>query len=256
MRTKSLRSREGSLIARAEAFLTNHILSGEVSPGQELPPESFLSQKLGIGRNTLREAISILQAKGLVERRHGLGLRVADRSQQAASEMLALMMQRNGATAPDLLEVRRFYEVPAAVCAAERATPAEVNAIRQAMEAMHVPGVNAEQGAEADLAFHLEIARATHNSILVSLVQTIRLLLRETILMTTRNRFDPEWLYGRHVGIMKAIESKDAEEAGSAMAEHLLFTEQALREAGAIAGQASRALHSKRRSGRSTNRKL
>jgi GntR family transcriptional repressor for pyruvate dehydrogenase complex len=235
MNTSSLHLKERSLITQAEEFLTGYILSGEVSPGDYLPPEQALSQKLGIGRNTLREAISILQAKGLVERQHGLGLRVIDRSQQAASEMLALMMQRNGAAAEDLLEVRRFYEVPAAACAAERANSEEMGAIRQALDAMRAPGVTKEEGAEADLEFHLAVARATHNVVLVSIVETIRSLLREAILLTMKNGFNPEYLHGRHVAIVEAIEQRDARRAAQAMEAHLHSTERLLRRAGAIA---------------------
>jgi GntR family transcriptional repressor for pyruvate dehydrogenase complex len=235
MNAESIQPKERSLITRAEEYLTTYILSGEVGPGDYLPPEQALSQKLGIGRNTLREAISILQSKGLVERQHGLGLRVIDRSQQAASEMLSLLLRRNGVSAQDVLEVRRFYEVPAAARAAERATGAEVKAIRLALDAMRAPGVTMEQGVAADLAFHLAVARATHNGVLVAIVETIRPLLREAILLTMKGGFDAEWLHGRHIAITDAIENRNAGRAAEAMAEHLCFTEEALRRAGAIA---------------------
>jgi GntR family transcriptional regulator, transcriptional repressor for pyruvate dehydrogenase complex len=235
MNTATLQPKERSLITRAEEYLTEYILGGEVAPGDYLPPEQALSQKLGIGRNTLREAISILQSKGLVERQHGLGLRVIDRSQEAASEMLALLMQRHGAAADDLLEVRRYYEVPAAACAAARATPEDVAAIREALEAMHAPGVTMEQGVDADLAFHLAVARATHNVVLLAIVETIRSLLRDAILFSMKAGFDAEGLHNRHVAIMEAIERRDAERARQAMVVHLGFTERSLRIAGAIA---------------------
>ncbi|MEW6355715.1 MAG: FadR/GntR family transcriptional regulator [Planctomycetota bacterium] len=222
--------KNGDLVRRAEEFLIQYILSGEVRPGEYLPPEQTLCAKLGIGRSTLREAVSILQSKGLVERRHGIGVRVIDRSQEAASNMLQLMLKRASASARDLLEMRRLYEVQAAAWAAQRATAEEISAIAAALDRMRA-AQSAEEYAEADLAFHVAIARATHNTALALFVETIRTLLADAILANLRTSFRPGPTLQFHERVFQAITARNAGQASQAMTEHLDDTERMIRQA-------------------------
>jgi len=217
------------LLQRAEEFLTQYILSGEIAPGEYLPSEQVLCERLGIGRSTLREALSIMEAKGLVERRHGVGVRVTDRSYQATASMLDLMLRRDPASQRDLLEMRRLFEQQAAAWAAQRATQEQVEAIRTALEAMRSAQSDLRQYAEADLSFHLAVARATSNSVLVLMVETIRGLLLDVIVTSLQADFRPDVTLRFHEQILQAVSAHDSVGAARAMAAHLEDADEMIR---------------------------
>jgi len=221
MKKKWTQLKNGDLAQQAEEVLTQHIVSGELSPGSYLPPEQELCQKLGIGRSTLREAVSVLQSKGLVERRHGVGVRVIDQSQQAASQMLQLMLRRQRASDGDLLEMRRLYESQAAAWAAERATATDLKTIRATLDGMHAAKDTPEEYARMDLDFHRAVAASTHNEVLRLFVETIRTLLHDAILANLKTDFRPDRTLQYHEQVFDAIQRKDADEASRAMAQHL-----------------------------------
>jgi GntR family transcriptional repressor for pyruvate dehydrogenase complex len=229
MDNKWPRLSRGSLIHRAEEFLTRYILSGEVAPGDYLPTESVLCRKLGIGRSTLRETVGILESKGLVERRHGVGVRVIDRSQQAASGMLQLMIRRRRAPGRDLLEMRRLYEVQAAAWAAERADRGDLLAIESALDAMRAAQTRPTQYAEADLQFHMAVAKAAHNAVLALIVETLRALLRNAILASLKADYRPARSLKFHERVFEAVREHGPAKASRAMSDHLDETEAMLR---------------------------
>jgi len=210
-----------SLAARCEAALTETLLSGQVAPGDYLPPEQELCAQLGVGRSTLREAVGTMVAKGLLEKRHGVGIRVVERSSQAAGSMLALLLQRGQVTAAELLEARRLYEVQAARWAAERADDPGRHAISDALARMAAAGHDHEAFAEADLAFHFAVAKASGNRVLALMVEAIRAPLREAILASLQDAFQPQTTMAYHAGILDAIVAGDRRAAGEAMARHL-----------------------------------
>ena len=217
--------RDRSLVERAGEFLTQYILSGEVAPGDYLPPEHVLCEKLGIARTTLRETLGILESKGLVERRHGVGVRVIDQSQQAASEMLQLMLKRQQPSSRDLVEMRRVYETQGAAWAAERATPEDLAAIQSALAEMRSAHDTVERYAQADLDFHMAVTRAAHNTVLRLIVETIRLLLLDTIIISLKASFRPEETLQYHERVFEAIQTRNPSEASQAMSELLVDTE-------------------------------
>lgn len=221
--------KEGSLVARAEGFLTRYILSGEVQPGNYLPAEHVLCERLGIGRSTLRETMSVLESKGLLERKHGVGVRVIDGSQQAASEILQLMMTRHKTPLAQLLEVRRLYEVQAAAWAAERSVPRDVVRIGRAIERMRAAARSLAAYADADFDFHMAVVTATQNHVLALLLGAIRELLRDAISESLQADFRPERTLAYHEQILTAITHREPEEASRAMTEHLLDTEAMVR---------------------------
>jgi len=210
-----------SLAARCEAALTEILLSGQVAPGDYLPPEQELCARFGVGRSTLREAVGTLVAKGLLEKRHGVGIRVVERSTQAAGSMLALLLQRGQVTAAELLEARRMYEVQAARWAAERADDPSRQAIAAALARMSAAGQDREAFADADLAFHLAVATASGNRVLALMVEAIRAPLRDAILASLQDAFEPQTTMAYHAAILDAITAGDGPAAGDAMATHL-----------------------------------
>jgi len=217
-----------SLTDRTVEALTDYILREGLQPGALLPTEQELCDKLGIGRSTLREAVKVLESRGLVDRQQGVGARVVDGSQLAASQMLQLLFRRRKASAKELLEVRKLYEIQAAALAAERATSHDLRSIREALDAMRATGTSIEEYVEGDLAFHVAIARATRNSVLALIVETVRPLLRDEIVATLKVDPRPELRHRYHEKIYTAIERGDAAQAAHAMEQHLRATEEML----------------------------
>ncbi len=172
----------------------------------------------------------MLESRGLVERQQGVGVRVVEGSQRAASEMLQLLFRRRQASARELLEVRRLYEVEAAALAAERASPDDLHTIQAALEAMQSTHTNLEEYAEGDLQFHLAIARATQNNVLALIVETVRPLLKDEILATLKVDPRPELRHHYHKRIYDAIVRRDPQQAAVAMEEHLSGTEAMLQQ--------------------------
>ncbi|NOZ22097.1 MAG: FadR family transcriptional regulator [Planctomycetes bacterium] len=166
-----------------------------------------------------------------MERRHGVGVRVIDRSQEAASDMLQLLLKRASTSARDLLEMRRLYEVQAAAWAAAREDDDDLAEIRAALDGMHAAKESPEDYAQKDLEFHLAVARATHNTVLTLFVETIRRLLADAILSNLKAGYRPDKTLQYHERVFDAIRRKNADDARQAMAEHLDDTEQMIREA-------------------------
>lgn len=163
----TLRRRASRTLAEeAVEALAAPIHAGQLSPGDKLPTESAIMQQLGVSRTVVREAISRLQASGLVETRHGIGTFVAQPSEEALR--ISLNAVNTAIDAVALLEVRIALEVEAAVLAAQRRTPEQLAAIRQALDrliALESAGDTSVQSSiEADFAFHHSIAMATGNA--------------------------------------------------------------------------------------------
>lgn len=229
MATSLISLKNPSLSSRTVEALTDYIIK-ELRPGELCPTEQALCDRLKIGRSTLREALKVLESRGLIERQQGVGVRVVDGSRQAAVEMLHLLFRRGEASAGDLLEVRKLYEVQAAALAAERATPADLRTIQSALESMRSPQTTHNEYVEGDFQFHFAIARATHNRVLALIVETIRPLLRNEILSTLQIDPRPELRHRYHERIYDAIARKDGRQAAAAMDEHLCATEEMLRQ--------------------------
>ena len=228
---------EGRLSDRTAEHLADLIVAGQWAPGEHLPPEGELITRLGVSRTAYREALSRLEARGLVEVRHGIGTRVADRSREAVADLLSLLLRRSRPATGDLLEARRILEVEAAALAAERATAAEVAALDAALEAMRRPTASPDEYTLGDLRFHLTLALASRNAVLAALAESLRSALHELIAATFAVDGRTERRLRDHERILEAIRTRDAAGAREAVATHLAATERILRRLGASRGR-------------------
>ncbi|MEW2357910.1 FCD domain-containing protein [Spirillospora sp. NPDC029432] len=211
-------ARRSSLVEQVIDQLRGEITAGNWPLGAKIPPEPALSESLGVGRNTVREAVRALTHAGLLECLQGDGTYV-----RATSE-LSGAVRRRLATAEiiEILEVRRGLEVEAARLAAARRTPEDVAAIGAALaerDATWAAGAHAEF-VEADLAFHMAVVEATHNGVLTELYRDFSAALRASI---GGAGFAPEQKDVPHGPIAAAIEAGDAEAA--ARATHICLDE-------------------------------
>ena len=144
--------------------LTQQILAGELPAGSKLPTEQVIIKERGVSRTVVREAMSRLQAEGLVETRHGTF--VVDTARPG--DFQGSKHVKGGAyDALAVIELRLSLEVEAAAIAAQRATPGQLQAMREALDAANAIDAMDEESARMDFEFHLQIAQCTGNSFFI-----------------------------------------------------------------------------------------
>lgn len=195
------------------------ISEGELRPGDRLPSETELAERFGVGRSSIREAmrvlhllgvIEVIQGKGTFVRQPGILPLIVDWSRIAQMDVLA-----------DVMEARQFVEILLAQLAAERATEADLEALQAALERERRSTSDLEAEAQAGVDFHMALADAVHNQVLVLMYRTIHDLFLE---IARRMRATPETARDRlqdHERILQAIRARDPEAAAQAMQEHL-----------------------------------
>jgi len=211
------------------AQIEEHILRGRLRPGDRLPSERELVQALGVGRTSVREALRVLQAMGIIESRGGIGREsgsaVAGVPTRAWTNLLRLHMALSRFSLQDLVEVRVELERWAAARAAERSVAEEVRPLADFLTAMSDRGLEPGQFNELDTAFHVAIAVASGNALLADLMQALRDAVQEQMVLA----FDrlPDWrsaadvLIGEHRQILDAITAGDASGAATAVERHI-----------------------------------
>ena len=198
------------------------ILKGTLKPGDQLPAERELAQQFGVSRTAVREAVKALREKGLVEAYSGRGTFVTDGTSQAVRQSLDLMMkigQPEGST--HLAEVRAILEPEIAALAAIRAEEQDIAAMREAVAVMDRARSDGDAFIEADLDFHLSLAEAAANPLILSLIDSIVGLLREQRMRVFKVKGGPERGQFHHKRILEAVERRDSGKAREAMRAHL-----------------------------------
>jgi len=225
-----------NLAQRVVEELSNRIREQEFSPGDKLPPESAIMETYGVSRTVIREAISQLQAAGLVQTRHGIGTFVLERT---AQNSLGLGID-NIVTIRDvlaILELRISMETEAAWLAATRRTDEQAHKIGEAFDEMRRALASGQSAVEADVRFHQLIAQATGNRYFVELLAQLgnAIIPRSRVNTPGLERDRPadylERVNREHEDIYKAILRRDAEAARAAMRTHLSNSRERLREA-------------------------
>ena len=198
------------------------ILKGELSEGSQLPAERDLAKQFGVSRTAVREAIKALQEKGLVDAIPGRGTFVTNGTSNPMRRSLDRII-KSGETDgwAYLAEVREILEPEIAALAAIRSDDQDLAAMRDAVAIMDQAGRDSDAYVEADLDFHLALAEAAANPIVLSLIDSIVGLLREQRLRIFRIGGGPERGQCHHKRILEAIERHDPKEARAAMQAHL-----------------------------------
>jgi len=198
-----------------------HLLRGDWSPGEQIPPERELCQQLGVGRASLREALKALEIMGMIETRLGDGTYVCERLEFLSRPLLWAITSSSEAEVQELVEARKPIEVELAGLAAERATSADLKEIGVHLDQMEVSLHDGEQFLRSDIAFHLAVAQAAHNNILMNVLLLIRNLLQNWIGSTLKIAGVVQKALEQHQSIFLAIAKKNPAAARSAMQNHL-----------------------------------
>ncbi|WP_152397035.1 FadR/GntR family transcriptional regulator [Paenibacillus guangzhouensis] len=209
------------------------ILDGRVKVGEKLPSTKELSERFGVGRSTMREALSALKAMGLIEIRQGGGCTVISSSVMEIEMPELSSLRMNRSTVLELIEARKALEVSNAALAAEKATDEDKRKLRAIVAEMEQTIGDDQAGERTDLEFHLMLAQATHNSVLLRLFESIAEQMERAIQQTRRvelyaNRSVSARLYEEHLSICEAIQQGQPAEAEQAMRAHLQHVESIL----------------------------
>jgi GntR family transcriptional repressor for pyruvate dehydrogenase complex len=217
-------SHESSRITRSASVfekLLSLILNGHWKEGDRISPERELSQELGVGRASLREALKALELIGMIDSRVGDGTFVCERSTFLSRPLLWAITGNSTTRVDELVESRLVLECEMAAFAAERATAGDLKPIEEGVRSMEAGLGNATILLESDLKFHMAIAQAAHNQVLLNAVQMIRSLMREWMLITLHVPGVGKKVLSQHQSILAAIRAKDAAAARNAMRSHL-----------------------------------
>jgi DNA-binding FadR family transcriptional regulator len=196
------------------------IVSGDILPGEPLPPEDELVGDLSVSRTVVREAVRVLAAKGLVEARPKTGTRVRPRSDWNIGDPDVLSWRLETSPNHELfaetVEIRLALEPLAARLAAARATDAEIAGITEALEGMKAGVATQAAYLAADLLFHDRILAACHNELLGHLGGVLRGVLRKTFEFTTTPATSRRRALPLHAAIIDAIRDRDGDAAETA----------------------------------------
>lgn len=228
--------RADKLTQQVAEQMTRMILSGSLQTGKRLPPERELCSTFDVSRTVIREAISILRAKGLVESngRNGTRVRLPRREDVASSIGMLITLRGHPASVGDLMEVRQALEIQTARLAAERADDQDLDHLQQILQEMAESINDPAFFPEKDLEFHFALARATHNVFFEILLEPLTDALLEGIKLSSQLPGVKEEGYQYHRRILEKIIAHDGDGASDEMYAHLCqsqrVTVQALKE--------------------------
>jgi DNA-binding FadR family transcriptional regulator len=212
--------------AQVAAQLRSIILSGEISPGSRLPNEADMAQSFGVSRTTIREAIRVLSSQGLLVTERGVtgGTFVSRVNSQSVSDLLEIGLNvltgHEGLTITELLETRELIEGRAARLAASRRTNEDLAALDAMLadESAQSPDTPFEDAFEAHTRFHLAIADAAHNRLLVVIIKPVFSVLK---VFASNVRSTRDIVSHDHGALVNAIRARHAAKAEDLMLAHL-----------------------------------
>ncbi len=210
------------------------VLRGILRPGDRLPSERELSERLGVSRPSLREAVAELQNRGLLATRAGAGIYVADVLGSAFSPALIELLSAHDDAIFDYIDFRKDLEGIAAERAAIHGSDTDlkvIDTIFRKMEVAHRKR-NPSDEAELDAEFHLAIIEASHNVILLHMMRASFDLLRQGVFYNRqqmfKNRTTRDMLLDQHRAINEGIQAREPSQAKAAVTAHLDYVTEEL----------------------------
>lgn len=233
------RRRPRGLVMEIVGSLENEVRTGQLPVGNKLPTEAEIMQRFDVSRTVVREALSRLQASGLVETRHGIGtfvktpestgnFRISDQDFATVADVIAV------------LELRISLETEAAGLAARRRTAENLDAMQTALDAFQMSIQQDSDAVPPDFQFHMEVARATGNRHFADLMTYLgAMIIPRTRVNTPQHAPEGRLSYlqrvhGEHESIYAAIRNRDADAARAAMRTHLSNSRERLRRTQAV----------------------
>lgn len=194
-----------------------------LQPGDRLMTERELAQQLSVGRSSIREAITAMRIQGMVEVRHGDGIYLLRRPEDLISSLATELVETH-IDHPYIWETRQALETQCARLAATRATVGDLRKLRRSLKTMEAEIADGAPGLDGDRQFHLGVAQASHNPILIKLLTGIRESLDRTSETSLTRAGQPAKSLAQHQGIFDAIRAGEPTKAADAMLAHLVGT--------------------------------
>lgn len=207
--------------------LLGQIGARRLKPGDVLPPERELTESFGVGRSSIREALRMLESQGVISAVNGGSFVVADAANPLNSSLRLMFTLDDRTGLHDLFELRRILEVEAAALAAERHGPQHLKEMEAAIEEMaaSLADTGGDRFIEADLRFHLAVAEATGNRLVLHSMHAVRDVVRRALTTVYMIPQSPERAVVEHRAIRAAIASGDPSRARQEMTNHLVRVE-------------------------------
>ncbi|MBC7436199.1 MAG: FadR family transcriptional regulator [Bdellovibrionales bacterium] len=233
--------RQRGLVGEIVDSLAASIRNGQIQRGEKLPTEAEIMSRFDVSRTVVREALSKLQASGLVETRHGIGTFVIQQ-REAGNFKIADADFSTVADVISVLELRISLETEAAGLAAQRRTPAHLANMEAWLKAFRDTITEDSDAVPSDFQFHMEVARATGNRHFADLMTYLgTMIIPRTRVNTPQQAPEGRVSYllrvnEEHESIFNAIRNQDAEAARAAMRTHLSNSRERLRKSQPAAG--------------------
>ena len=214
------------LYEQIAAIIEQKIENGEISPGEKLDSVEQLAKNFEVGRSAIREALTALQARGIIEIRQGEGTYI----RQVTAEDISLNIPNYAAFSQQdlqqIFEVRKILELGLIENAAKHRTDRQLEQLKEAIDAMYEALIDPQASSDADIKFHTIIAEAANNPLLVSMLQSVSKPISTQIqhtrsVLSTTNPNALHNLHEEHLAIYNALVSGNCNQAKQAMAKHL-----------------------------------
>ncbi|UCF90867.1 MAG: FadR family transcriptional regulator [Desulfobacterales bacterium] len=217
----------GSLVNFVVERIKEALINKEIKPGDYLPAEAELAKNLNVGKSSVREALKMLQALGVVVVRRGQGTVICKKPGEDSVNPLIFQLIMEDRSPQDLIDLRMIFEPGITVMAMKRATDAEIETIRKTVERLEKSIEEGAPAADDDLAFHFAILKATRNPFVIRIGDTILQLFKSSI--STSMRTIPEIALRDHKRIFEAFVQKDEEKLVEAVVASFEGWEKSLR---------------------------
>jgi GntR family transcriptional regulator, transcriptional repressor for pyruvate dehydrogenase complex len=213
-------SRRQPLYERVVGRLEALIRAEELQPGDRLIAERELAGRLGVSRTSVRQALTALRVRGVVEVRHGDGIYLLRQTDDLLGTLAEGLIESH-AHLPAINEAREAIEPYAARLAALRRTAEDLAALGTALELMREEIGRGAPGVEGDERFHRAVMSAAHNEVLTTLYEQLAAGLQTTSQASLVREGQPVRSLGDHESVLRAIEARDAERAEMTMRLHV-----------------------------------
>jgi GntR family transcriptional repressor for pyruvate dehydrogenase complex len=202
--------------------LLGQIGSRHLRPGDPLPSERELTENFAVGRSSIREALRMLESQGLITSVNGGAFVVADAANPLNSSLQLVFALDGDTGVHDLFELRRIIDCEAAALAAERRTDEQLAEMGLAIAAMEETLPEHDEAfVLADLRFHLAIAEATGNRLILYSMQAARDVVRQALEKVVNVPRSPESAIVEHRAVLEAVTARNPDWARNAMRDHL-----------------------------------
>jgi GntR family transcriptional regulator, transcriptional repressor for pyruvate dehydrogenase complex len=213
--------------------IKDNIFAGKLTPGDRLPSEKELAEQFGLSRITVRDALRILESQGLITIKVGAGggAFVADPNMQSANDLMTDLLRLQGASTRELIEARLVIETSIVTYASERATAADLKLMQQTIDAARAGRAAGDSHfTPHSVDFHIALASAAKNQVLLFTVNSFRTLFYETLEKLLPDDQMAARAISDHQKILDAVTAHDAEQAIKLMRVHLEYFEKRARK--------------------------